>query len=110
MKLPHAKNAWVDQAKITCYLLAEDHSSGGSKARFFLLNGFTTERWSELAGKLVEHGQRHVVSEIRERPAGRLFAVSGPWLCADGSTRRFTTVWMLADGSEAPRLVTAYPE
>lgn len=110
MKLPHAKNAWVDPAKIKGYLLAEDHSSGGSKARFFLVNGFTTERWSELAGRLAEHGQCNEVSEVRERPGGTLFAVSGPWLCANGNTRRFTTVWMVADGSEAPRLVTAYPE
>ncbi len=110
MKLPNASQAWVDPTKVTGYLLAEDHSSGGSKARFFLRDGFAPERWSELADRLVKHGQLNEVSEIRERPGGKLFAVSGTWLCADGNIRPFTTVWMLADGSEAPRLVTAYPE
>ena len=110
MNLPHAKNAWVDPSKVTGYLLAEDHSSGGSKARFFLLNGFTVDRWTELAARLVEHGSANQVSGIRERLGGKLFAVCGAWLCADGRVRTVTTVWMLDDGSEAPRLVTAYPE
>ncbi|HMO64563.1 MAG TPA: hypothetical protein PKE47_04960, partial [Verrucomicrobiota bacterium] len=92
MKLPHADRAWVDKAKLTQYLLAEEHPAGGAKARFFLRNGFSRDRWDDLANRLVDHGRQHEVAEIRHRPGGRLFAITGSWRCADGALRPVTTV------------------
>ena len=39
MKLPNAENAYVEERKITAYLLDPEHEEGGSKARFFLAFG-----------------------------------------------------------------------
>jgi len=44
MKLPNHEKAVVPKAKITDYLLSLSHRDGCSKAKFFMLFGFSPER------------------------------------------------------------------
>ena len=64
MKLPHAENAYVEERKVTAYLLDPVHPAGGSKARFFQAFGFTASEWRVFERALIDHGQRHDVVEV----------------------------------------------
>jgi len=47
------------RAKITEYLLNENHPVGGGKAAFFFRFGFSAERWHVLAAALDDHPIRN---------------------------------------------------
>jgi len=49
------------RAKITEYLLNENHPVGGGKAAFFFRFGFSAERWHVLAAALDDHPIRNPV-------------------------------------------------
>ncbi|MEJ2387457.1 MAG: hypothetical protein P8Y27_09220 [Chromatiaceae bacterium] len=55
MSLPNAASAVVERKKVVEYLLAPDHSSDSSKARFFGGAGFNVGQWWILADALKEH-------------------------------------------------------
>jgi hypothetical protein len=93
------------------YLLNPAHPDNGGKAQFFESLGFAAEHPELLIGILLEvaqtgevvesvrssHGEKHVVDgSVSSHTQGRL-------------TRGVRTVWIIDRGSEAPRLVTAYP-
>lgn len=109
MKLPNAQLAIVEREKVTGYLLNAEHRYGASKARFFSEFGFDSSVWEVLAQALLEHGQRHAVSKMRETPFGPRYEVDGELTAPNGRTPRLRTVWQLDYGEVAPRLITAYP-
>ncbi len=109
MKLPHADRAEVDPGKLGRYLLSESHPVGKAKARFFRDAGFdesTIEllvqgllqiaRTQEVVGTATTvHGQKYILEGELETPAGRRL--------------RLRTIWIIDQGQDRPRLVTAYP-
>jgi len=109
MELPNADRAYVDREKITGYLLNTQHRYGVHKARFLVEFGFRAEAWSVLAGALREHGQRHAVAGKTESEFGTRYEVDGPLATPTGQRPRIRTVWQVDRGTEAPRLITAYP-
>ena len=109
MKLPNAGNAWVEQRKAADYLLALDHPDGGSKANFLFQFGFNSEQWQSLVETLRVHGASHEVTSVTETQHGPVFTVDGILITPDGRNPRIRTVWIIDHGSDAPRLITAYP-
>lgn len=109
MKLPDATSAVVERKKIIEYLLAHDHTSGRSKARFFTSLGFTPGQWDTLAEALVEHGRDGTVIATEASEYGNKFVVDGLLRCPNGGKRKIRTVWFVTTGKKSPRLVTAYP-
>jgi hypothetical protein len=109
MNLPNAHLALVEPEKITGYLLNVEHRYGASKARFFGEFGFKVEAWKRLAAALLEHGQQHEVTRIKQTPFGPRYEVDGAVPTPDGRTARVRTVWQVDEGEIAPRLITAYP-
>jgi len=109
MKLPACERAIIEPAKVRDYLLSPEHSVGRSKQRFFAALGFRREQWEELRdallalaragdaepGQASPFGQKHVVRGILQGPIGRSASVE--------------TVWIVLDGEDVPRLITAYP-
>jgi hypothetical protein len=110
MKLPHADRAEVDPGKLGGYLLSESHPVGKAKARFFREAGFdesTIEllvqgllqiaRTQEIVGtSTTVHGEKYILEGELETPAGRRL--------------RVRTIWIIDQGQDRPRLVTAYPD
>lgn len=108
MKIPGAERAIVADAKVRDYLLSTEHRVGRGKARFFAQLGFEKESWEALQEQLVHlasrdaelgektrFGQKYVVRDIIQGPEGRSALV--------------VAVWIVLEGEEFPRLITAYP-
>jgi len=109
MRLPCASRAQVDKEKILNYLLCRWHPEGGSKARFFERFGFNVTEWERLAAALQNHADKNSVSKMVETGYGKRYIIDGPMETPDGRRPYIRTVWMLEQGTEAPRLVTAHP-
>lgn len=109
MYLPNAANAYIPPAKILDYLLALDHSEGGSKANFLMRFGFNRERWQDLAQALRIHGASYAVGSVTDTPHGPMFTVDGVLITPDGRNPVIRSVWIIDLGRDFPRLVSAYP-
>ena len=109
MKLPNPGKLVVEREKIADYLLNPVHRFGASKARFFTHFGFHVKAWEQLAQALLEHGQKHDVTKMRETGFGPRYEVEGRLNCPNGRRPRVRSVWQLDEGAVAPRLLTAYP-
>ncbi|HEV3082060.1 MAG TPA: hypothetical protein VGY66_19925, partial [Gemmataceae bacterium] len=70
---------------------------------------FVLEKWELLAQALLEHGQKHDVTNVTETGFGPRYQVDGELHSPDGRAPRVRTVWQLDRGQLAPRLITAYP-
>lgn len=108
MRLPHVGGALVPEAKLTEYLLTENHPEGHSKARFLVQRGFSRADPATRRKALLELER---TTDMSERPFeyGIKYAGSGPLRCPDGSLPPFVTVWVLVDGTPPPLLVNVYP-
>ena len=109
MQLENAGQAYVEQEKITGYLLSSDHRYGAHKAKFFGKFGFRVDAWSLLAQALRDHGQRHAVAGMKQTDFGTRYEVDGALETPTGQQPRIRTVWQIDVGEKAPRLITAYP-
>ena len=108
VKIPGAERAVVDAAKVRDYLLSPEHRVGSAKARFFTQLGFEQRNWTVLQqelqqfatqeaqlGRAMRFGQKYVVAGTIQGPAGRGAAL--------------VVVWIVLEGENFPRFVTAYP-
>ena len=108
MKIPGAQRAILDPAKVRDYLLAPDHRVGSAKARFFAQFGFDQRNWAVLQDELygfvkqeaqlggaTRFGQKYVVPGTIQGPSGRVV--------------HLVVVWIILNGEDFPRFVTAYP-
>ena len=109
MKLPYVEQAFVDEDKITGYLLSETHSGGQDKQAFFTRFGFSVAQWEVMAEALVQHAHDHDVVSETSTPHGTKYVVEGPLSTPDERNPAVRTVWIIDTGETAPRLVTAYP-
>ena len=110
MKLPHAENAYVPEAKIVQYLLNLEHKSGGmDKAVYFMSFGFTLEDWQLLAKALLDHAEAYDIVNMIEKSEGVSYALEGELMTPDGRNPRVRTVWAIDNESTSPRFITAYP-
>ncbi|QIN78346.1 hypothetical protein GBA65_07235 [Rubrobacter marinus] len=107
-RLPDAELAYVEEQKVTGYLLAFGHPDGHGKAVYFSGFGFRSEEWRRLADALLEHAAGEIV-EREETPFGVQYAVEGPLRAPDGRRPSVRSVWEERPGGRGPRLVTAYP-
>lgn len=108
-KLPNCKKAFVEEQKITQYLLNLTHEDGKSKAKFFLSCGFSLEEWNALAKALCQHAANNEIAKIVTTPFGQKFVVECNISTPDNQNPCIRTVWILEEGETAPRLSTAYP-
>jgi hypothetical protein len=109
LRLPNAENARVERDKIADYLLAFDHPEGAGKAGFFASFGFSVAQWQVLADALLTHARAHSVSSSSRPQYGTKYRIDGPLTCPDGRTPIIRAIWIIDEGAESPRLVTAYP-
>jgi hypothetical protein len=109
MKLPHHENAVVASEKLTHYLLSPSHPVGQSKARFFRAHGFTGENWAVLEAGLLALARSEEVAETEVTPHGTKYVLIGSVPAPAGGGVLLRTVWIIDQGQDVPRFVTAYP-
>jgi hypothetical protein len=107
---PHADLAVIDKAKICDDLLSSVHPVGRFKARVFLSLGYTIEVWTRLRDDLLHIGRTGVVERIESSPYGMRVVISASLEGPNGTSKQFRTIWLIADHSNQPRLITAFPE
>lgn len=109
MKLRNIHAAKIPTRKVRDYLLSPSHPIGRYKASFFRSLGYDQAQWEVLAADLqallagdakrmevTEFGTKY---EIRSR-------ITGP----NGRIGHIVSAWIILNGEDAPRFVTAYPE
>jgi len=111
VQLRNAHLAVVERDKRLEYLLNAAHPDNGGKAQFFESLGFTAENPELLAGALHAVAQTGEVVEMVESTHGEKYVVDGRVSSQTEKSRQrmVRTVWIIDRGSDAPRLVTAYP-
>ncbi len=109
MRLPHAERAYIDPKKISGYLLSATHPVGRNKARFFWSLGFNPDDLKRLSAALLSMGRQGAVTGEIVSAFGIQYIVDGVLNAPNGTSVALRTIWMLQTGTEAPRLVTAFP-
>jgi hypothetical protein len=107
--LPNADRAIVLPAKLTGYLLSETHPRGGTKARLLRALGFDESNLAFLDAGLRSIARAGVLVKTERSPYGQKYVVDGDLPTPRRGTIRMRTVWIIATGEDAPRLVSAYP-
>lgn len=109
MRLPAAEHAFIDASKLRDYLLSDSHPVGRFKAAFFRSLGYTRERPEELESalrRLVRTGE----AELDEATVhGQKYRVNGTLAGPEGVSASVTTVWIVPNGEQCARFVTAFP-
>ncbi|MCE9595381.1 MAG: adhesin [Planctomycetes bacterium] len=109
MNLPNAERAVIDNAKLVGYLLSSTHPVGRYKARFFLQVGYTETHATRFEADLLDHARAHSATLTEATAFGRKYEVRGSLLTPSGRRTDLVTVWIILDGEQVPRLITAYP-
>lgn len=109
MKLPNPLSALVEREKITEYLLNPSHPDNGGKAAFFIALGFERENWEPFAAALRRLALNAHVSKYMETAYGKKYIVDGAIESPAGKMPVVRTVWIINQGADVARLVTAYP-
>ena len=107
-RLPRPDELVVESRKLTDYLLCESHPDGASKAKFFVGVGFDVDDAGVLGEALTQHGRTRDVVEASATGFGMKYVVQCSLITPDERNPCIRSIW-IAEGSEAPRLVTAYP-
>jgi hypothetical protein len=110
MKLPNADNAIIAQDKLVQCLLNTTHRKGGSKAKLLLAMGYTPENCQQLEADIRSQHLPADIAESEQSDYGARYDIVAPLTGPAGRTVVFRSVWQIDVGTEAPRLITMYPE
>lgn len=109
MKLPGADQAIVDDAKVRDYLLSLEHLIGRFKAAFFGALGYTRGHGQQLQQDLLQLGQSGTADQGQKSAFGQKYEVRGILEGPSGGRADIVMVWIILNGEESPRFVTAFP-
>ena len=90
-------------------MLSTSHPAGGPKATFFRGMGFTENNWEMLPDALLAHARDHAVVSVVSRGYGMMYVVEGVIHTPSLRAPTIRSVWIVDNGTEIPRLVSAYP-
>ena len=109
MKIPNAERAIVDIRKLRDYCLNPEHNEGKHKARLFWgALGITADNAEELRDALLR-AVRSQNAQVGQRDIyGQRYIVDSMFAWWDRQAI-IRSAWIIAPGSEVPRLITAYP-
>jgi hypothetical protein len=110
MTLPNGHLAAIEAEKVRDYLLSPEHSVGRFKARFFSALGYTRNDWPQLQRDLLALARSGAAEPGQPSPYGQKYEVRGRLQTPSGTSVGIVTVWIILNGEESPRFVTAFPE
>jgi hypothetical protein len=109
MKLPHGDQATIHPSKLGDYLLSLTHPVGRSKAQFFRSLGFDETNVQLLEQGLLLIAETEEITTVVASPHGQKYTIEGRLQTPTGRVIGVRTVWIIENGQQAPRFVTAYP-
>ena len=104
MRLPNLQNAFIEESKLTNYLLSEEYSGG--KAGSFAAFGFSIVDWEKLRDALLQHAEDNKVVRISETLHGVKYIIEGNIITPDDRSPLIRAIWIVDAGQDKPRLVT----
>ncbi len=107
MKLPNCEQAFVQEIKITGYLLNAENSKG--KSYFYNRIGFMETNASQLSAALTLLACSGEVIGTEQTGFGIKYFVVGPLVNPMNRYVVVLSIWIFDDNGTIPRLVTAYP-
>jgi len=108
MKIPGAERAVLSEPKVRDYLLSREHHVGSAKARFFEQLGFSSPNWTLLQREILRFAQEEAQLGGTTR-FGQKYVVLGTIRGPSGQLAPIMVVWIILNGEDFPRFVTAYP-
>jgi hypothetical protein len=109
MKMPNNELSIVADNKITDYLLSDTHIQGKSKANFFKRFGFDNSDIDIFREALIQHSNEREIELIKDSGFGNKYELKCEIKTPDDRNPCIVTVWIIENGEESPKLVTAYP-
>ena len=100
MPIPNPEGAQIDKRKLTNYLLNPGHPDAEGKGAFFVKHYGSD--WKQLRDDLLSHASG-VTAKTEKTPYGTVYVIEGELF------RPVRAVWIVREGEDFPRLVTAYP-
>jgi hypothetical protein len=110
MKGPHADQAVIAQDKLCNYLLNVTHRRGGSKAKLLVAMGYQPDDWQRLESDLHTQHLTAEVDRVADTDYGPRYEIVAPLVGPAGRPVTFRSIWQIDIGTQAPRLITMYPE
>ncbi len=110
MKIPNVALAVIAQSKLCDYLLNVAHRRGGSKARLLTRMGYRLEEWQRLEADLRSQHLTADVHGVADTEYGPRYEIVAPLTGPAGLAVIFRSVWQIDTGTDAPRLITMFPE
>ncbi|HVH78069.1 MAG TPA: hypothetical protein VM782_01655 [Stellaceae bacterium] len=109
-QLPRVTHAFLDDAKVSDYLLNPNHSpQAAGKEKFFTAHGFSRAAVDQLKRALLDHARRNQISGALTTAFGEKYEVSCQLTTPDGRNPCVISVWIVEPPDLNPRFVTAYP-
>ena len=109
MTLPNWESAFVQQQKLTEYLLSETHPIGKSKAFLLGILGYDINNAERLSQGLLAIANSGDLTETVTSEYGTKYIIEGTLQSPSGRTVLMRTVWITEGAGSRPRFVTAYP-
>ena len=109
MQLPNCSQAYIQPRKLTGYLLSKTHDVGKAKAKFFFSVGFSDTNPALLERELLDLAKTEEVCEVIETANGTKYVIVGSIKTPSNKTVTILTVWIVDNGEDFPRFVTARP-
>jgi hypothetical protein len=108
MKMPNNDQSIVADSKITDYLLSETHEIGKHKADFFKRFGFDISDIETFRNSLIQHSIERDIEQTKSSPFGNKYELKCEIKTPDKRNPCVITVWIVENGEESPKLVTAF--
>jgi len=109
VKLPRADRASIESAKIRDYLLSKAHPIGRFKFDFFAALGYSEREWPRLRIDLLKLAVTGEAGLGKASEYGQKYEVHGRLTGPSGREAEIVSVWIVLEGEETPRFVTAFP-
>ena len=109
MKLPKAQNAYIPSHKLNDYLLSKTHPVGRWKSKLFRGFGYDETKMDFLERQLLDIANSENVKESITSKHGTKYVVEGSLETPSGHIVKLRTIWVVDEGQDRPRFVTAYP-
>jgi hypothetical protein len=108
MRLPSPETAVIDERKLRDYLLSASHPVGRFKAAFFESLGYGADQW-ELLERDLRSVLRNDAVPTEKTEYGQKYEVRGSITGPSRRSADIVTVWIVLEGEERPKLITAFP-
>ncbi len=109
MKIPNNNLSFVADNKIEDYLLSDIHEIGKHKADFFKRYGFDISNIDTFKSSLIQHSIDRDIEKTKDSAFGVKYELKCKIKTPDKRNPCIVTVWIVENGQEEPKLVTAYP-